>query len=91
VLIFCYGRLYTDETRPWNRETFTDHFKLEGLGPTVCSFPSRFSTDIHIFAIQVVGSPSTVADEMQRWVDEGNVDGFSPSPPSKAIVSLNKC
>jgi len=56
-----YAALYTDETRPWNRETFTDHFKLEGLGPTV------------------VGSSSTVADEMQRWVDEGNVDGFNLS------------
>ena len=38
VLILRYGSLYSDETRPWNKKTFTDHFKLEGLGPTVCNF-----------------------------------------------------
>ncbi|KIM77132.1 hypothetical protein PILCRDRAFT_12306 [Piloderma croceum F 1598] len=56
-----YAALYSDEKRPWNRKTFTDHFKLEGLGPTV------------------VGSPTTVADAMQRWVDEADVDGFNLS------------
>ncbi|KAF7981356.1 hypothetical protein HWV62_33815 [Athelia sp. TMB] len=56
-----YAAMHSEETRVWNRQTFTDHFKLEGLGPTV------------------VGSPQTVADRMQVWVDEGDVDGFNLS------------
>lgn len=29
-----------------------------------------------------VGTPEQIADEMQRWVDEGGADGFNLMPPS---------
>jgi hypothetical protein len=79
-------RLYNDEKRVWNRETFTDHFKLEGLGPTVGIAPVFVIVIENV--IQVVGSPSTVADQMQVWVDEGDVDGFSTSPSSNGLRLL---
>lgn len=28
-----------------------------------------------------VGSPATVADELERWIEEADVDGFVSYPP----------
>lgn len=72
-------RLYKDEKRVWNKKTFTDYFKLEGLGPTVRLSSFHYCLLISKGSFQVVGSSSTVADEMQKWVDDGDVDGFSKS------------
>lgn len=30
----------------------------------------------------MVGTPEGIADEMQRWVEQGGADGFNLMPPS---------
>lgn len=36
----------------------------------------------------VVGTPEQVADEFERWVDEGDVDGFNIVSPSKTRLDI---
>ena len=43
---------------------------------------SEFLSIASIFPL-VVGCPETIADELQRWVDEGDVDGFNLVPISR--------
>lgn len=37
-----------------------------------------------------VGSPSTVADEIERWIDEADLDGFNIGPPN-ALKACDLC
>ena len=34
----------------------------------------------------IVGSPETVADELERWIDEAGVDGFNVADPVPPVT-----